>query len=660
MRFGYPKVYNDKNTLTWGEEFSRSSVVEEGDATNFNGWVMYYFAVPGIWLGSFTDDLYWKTAWARIPFALAGIVGLALLALGLMPVFRKLPGGATGWLSLFVLGELLSVSLVLHLREMRYYSIVFLLINATLFIYLKFHLYRSIRRVEYHGWMAILLILLFNTFYPACLILILFVVGAAAYHVLFPDHADPAEKAGIGPVAKRFLSYNIGTILASLLIIPMLVFFKVFENIDNVSGSFNFNMGLYLQNIGKILSFLIRQEHLLIAVLCVSVFYWLWRKSNNKPHPVTHISGILVVFGSFCGIYIAVISRFPYLFDRLFIYLQPLILMMLVLSLAGIILLHPKSSSGPLLRAGFGIILAGFLFLSGYTKFNDWKEHAYELFHQFKGPLDHTIPYIAHQFEEPKDLVIATNYAEYAYMFYFNSKVILGYYMNNAAEDVRHQPDIIIHRAGRIKAASMAAMNRFLRQEAYRKISFPVFDNLVNNIPQLYTEHGKAEHHLFRTRLPRSEAERTSIFVKTGHHLAPFGEAKTDAQRQLSVISPGRPVPVESANITQQLRYWIDDLVEDEAGIFISGWAFIDQQDAKDQSVVICLSSDAHNYAFSTTAMTRKDVTERFSGPDLDRSGFVTYLERSGIMPGNYRLGILIQKGETQQLQFTRKTLQLK
>ena len=77
------------------------------------------------------DDFYAETARLRLPFALAGAAGISVWVLALLPVFRGDQRRARLFAGLFFFLAALSISLVLHLREARYYPLLVLLLGAT-------------------------------------------------------------------------------------------------------------------------------------------------------------------------------------------------------------------------------------------------------------------------------------------------------------------------------------------------------------------------------------------------------------------------------------------------------------------------------------------------------------------------------------------------
>jgi hypothetical protein len=160
-----------------------------------------------------------------------------------------------------------------------------------------------------------------------------------------------------------------------------------------------------------------------------------------------------------------------------------------------------------ILSLAVGIIILGAFFFQNYTEISG---HVHELSEPYKGPLDYTIPYIKEKSSRTDTLIIATNYEESSYMFYLNSRVIIGYVGNNLKEDTLLTPDIISIR--KMWTYKGEPINKLLEKAHYTKITFPIHDNPYNNIPELNVVEGL--NHLFETLPNTSEADATDLYIK--------------------------------------------------------------------------------------------------------------------------------------------------
>jgi hypothetical protein len=75
-------------------------------------------------------------------------------------------------------------------------------------------------------------------------------------------------------------------------------------------------------------------------------------------------------------------------------------------------------------------------------------------------------------------------------------------------DDVKHIPDIIMYRKS--WGTDPKVFNDFMQKTRYQKVSFPVADYPVNNIPEL----DFVIKHLFKTKFATNENEKAEIFIR--------------------------------------------------------------------------------------------------------------------------------------------------
>ena len=144
-----------------------------------------------------------------------------------------------------------------------------------------------------------------------------------------------------------------------------------------------------------------------------------------------------------------------------------------------------------------------------YKNYESIKGRAYELTHQYKGPLDYEIPYILERYNNPENLVVATNYEECSYMYYLNSKVTMGFVLNNLEEDIMVKPDIIVYRNDWGWVYEKDVFDPLFEMGRYDRVNFLNYDYPYNNIPELNVKDGS---HLFKTRLAVEGEEKAHLF----------------------------------------------------------------------------------------------------------------------------------------------------
>ncbi len=504
LTYGYPKSNDGKNTLNLLELDDKSLAIKEPyDAYITSSWSQFYVAAIGVKLSSFVSDIYTKTALIRIPFALIGLVGILLCA----QVAKNIFGGRSQWLfySGYVFLCMLSISLTLHIREVRYYSLTILLSGATLWLYTVFrHNQSTLSRRNFVTYTLVLVTLLITTlatFPPLFFILILTLGIAEVWHLFFKTHNKPLT-------IKDHLLHTLPLALTLILSIPVFLFFEILPLANALSEFMGFNAQLYWFNLNRTISFLFTYEFLglfIVGKLAAGVTN---HYRNNRDHAL-RLSHFLTLY---LTVYILFIARTPYLFERYLMALIPILNLVIVIDFftvtRAIQHMTSKKLQSDILFVSIPLFIVMFA-ISLIPKLPHISGHLYELTHQYKGPVDYAVEYINDTFPDPSQLVIATNYEELSYEFYLGSKVTIGYVGNNLLEDSTIQPDIIIMRKNRDNFVDTFKM--LLSKDSYTGVNFEIDDYDFNNIPELYL----AKPHRYQTTFAKDDNNKLSIYVRT-------------------------------------------------------------------------------------------------------------------------------------------------
>ncbi len=529
LEYGYPKVHDGKNVFYDLLHPNKSLGIDEKTDAYIGGanWGQYYFAALGIRLAEMSDDIFTKTAIIRIPFALIGLTGLALFAFLTMQFFHtKL--SKTGFLALFVFLEVVSVPLALHLREARYYPLIIFFTALTVFVYAQ---YRILRRTKYAKYAILLTASLFMVFITFSPVYFVFLASILIFEsLLFVKHfffrylkrpeaglADPLQN---GPL-NNYALYILPLIFSMIIVYPLTVFFKTFH-IAGEMAKYNTQMfftdetSLFKANFEVMWRYFASSDFMYPAIfLKICLLFCFLLKSARKSlvpfdRPKFVFSNFLTIFFIVYFVSIGKIPNFP--FTRYFISLQPVLALIIILDIAVLYTFISQYESRSMVYArGFlVVIVAGFIMFNISNNANNLKGHLYEVSHQYRGPLDHVIPFIKERYANTSDLVIATNYEETSFMYYLNARVTVGYVGNNLEEDVRARPDIIVYR--KLWQNFGQVFTNFMKQYEYERISFPVMDYSVNNIPELNWR--PPFHHRFRTLESSDEREKVDIYIR--------------------------------------------------------------------------------------------------------------------------------------------------
>jgi hypothetical protein len=346
LEHGFPKVHGPRNVVyQFGPDIALG-VKERCDAYIGTTWGHFYFAVPGLWWAARTADPWEKTARVRLPFALAGAGGLGLWLAAVLPALgddrrRRLRGTA-----LFFALSAVSISLLLHLREARYYPLLVLLGGAIARVHLRRAVYGTLSARRYAVELTALLFLLFNTFYSAYFAFAA-LLGLERAHAAWRGRARWADLA---PIA-----------LSALLVAPLLVFFETFRVAAAFARATDLGPHAWLANAGEIARHLLRHELLAPALACRAGVWWTGCGSPRARRAAALLAG----FGA--G-YLALGCLNPLAFERYFVVLSPLLVCVLLLDAFALVEGLPARWPGLPRRRAAALVAAGIAALVAVTR----------------------------------------------------------------------------------------------------------------------------------------------------------------------------------------------------------------------------------------------------------------------------------------------------
>ena len=516
LEYGYPKVHDGKNVLYDLRHPNPTLGIDEKTDAFIGGanWGQYYVAAIGVKLAELTGDIFAKTAIIRAIFAFIGLAGLAIFAF-LTSQFFSSRHRRTGVLALFVFLELISVPLVIHLREARYYPVTVFFTALSVFFYTR---YRILNKSGYARFLMLLtssLFLLFVTFSPSYFIflaaILLFESALLLKNLYHSETPSPDETPFM-----CWLKGLLPLLLSLIAVFPLMVFFRTafiaeemakFNTLSAATGS----MQIYLDNLSIIWRYFASSDLIYLAILLklgllVCFALRVSHKSPLSPDiPKAAFSKFLTIYFI---VYFLAIAKIPnFLFTRYFIPIQPVLSLIIILdavviynfisqwqpaaAVSPVKKKTPPSSDSKKYGLSYRVFPKGaliFVFMVSVlynisTNMENIKGHVYEISHPYRGPLDYVIPFIKEKYRDTDNLVIATNYEETSFMYYLNSKVIIGFVGNNLQQDALTIPDVIVYRKS--WGAFEKIFSSFLMTGRYSRMVFPVVDYPTNNIPEL-------------------------------------------------------------------------------------------------------------------------------------------------------------------------------
>lgn len=506
LRFGYPKIHDEKNRLYLLTSWNNKVGVREDTDAYLSSWGQYYFCAIGAFLARKTDDLYTKTACLRVPFALAGFAGILLAGLIPVPLFRK-TGERWVFYALFLFLELFSVPLILHIRQVRYYALTILIVACLLGITVWKKYDQGFSSRLYALLTVFFSLMLFHVYFPALICFLLFIgIWETAVH-FFCMAKGLIGKKGSFPECLHAWFLSLGPyFIAGLLLIPFFLYFRTFEITEFYHDRWDFNLRIYGLNCRFIFDFFLKKDWL-FAFLILRFFSFYCRiRYRERPfvflEPHSRLSDFLTVFFLVSCLMIA---RNSILFERYFIWLNPVLTMIVLLDAFFLYHFLAACSSEPHLKIKWIVFCFLLMFYHGGKKADYVSRYFHELFHPYKGPLDYLIPYIRQNYSHPDALQIVTNFEKTPYMYYLNCKMA-DYYNEDLPT---REPDILIYRKGwePTRRTSPQFWKWFKKDSQWDRVLFPVYDYFCNNSPE-------SCHHLFKTKWAEYETQCTELIER--------------------------------------------------------------------------------------------------------------------------------------------------
>jgi hypothetical protein len=506
LEYGYPKVHGRRNVVLELNAPVHVGLKEGIDAYIGATWGQFYFATLGVLLAKLSDDPFAKTALLRLPFAVAGCLGLVVLCAALAPAFARERDRGLSFAVLFLTLMAVSISLILHLREARHIPLVVLVCACLVHVHLGYTVFGTVGFVRWCASTSVLLVLLFNTFYPAS-------VAAGAPLALHVAFCAWREGGGVSNRIRRMLRASIPFVAAAAVIAPLLVFFETLRVARFMSRVWGLSPDGYVTNVVHMVQYFARHE-MLVPVLVVKVAlvvqWWRTRGTTRwlERLPMVEASNFLALF---FVLYLLVVTWSPHEFVRYVVVLSPFLTASFVLDVALVAGLSrdPASTSPRTMLRGIAVLAAVALVAwLGWTRNEEIRGRLREISEPYQGPLDFVIPHLMERYEDPAQLVIATNYEGPSIMYYLGSHVIVGRLGNNLRADRELEPDVVIPRRRWIWQRELLA--EMVRRGDFERKTFPVVDYYVNNLPDLT----RSSPHLFETPVPTEEGEALEIFLR--------------------------------------------------------------------------------------------------------------------------------------------------
>lgn len=510
LKNGYPKVHHEGNIIYVPENAEWVGYNSKLDANTTIPWFTYYFSTIPVFLSHYTENFYTKTFIVRTPFFLMGFIGIMFVLYSIKPYFNS---KTFNYIFIFYLFfEVLSVPLVLNIRETRYYALSVFFAGILVFLINRFLIFEK-RFTKSSGFLIVLVLFLcFQTQYVFFISTVISISILLAILYFLKD----SKKVKTTFFSKSLIKFNITYLVVMfgiliMMMIPFIIFYDIYNVAVAASRLYNPNYISFKTHLSNIIDFLLNQEFLILALFAKIIFYFVFGRVNKTKLPASFqidkifISSIYVCI--IMVVFIIMCSKMPFLFTRHYIFLQPLLIIGMTLDVFGLYQTINHTTKSSLSKFAYAGVFFIIFSISLGSKIQFIKGHIAELNKPVQGPLDFLIPAIKEKYGDTKLITVATNYEELSYIFYLKCKVVLGYNYKDLANDLKVKPDVLVYRKG--WGHNVEPFNQYFQKAKYERVAFDAYDTRVNNITEL---NWFFENHKFKTRYALSENEKADLY----------------------------------------------------------------------------------------------------------------------------------------------------
>jgi hypothetical protein len=472
LEFGIPKVHVGRNVLYGAPlplDLGRNEAL---DVYVASPWAQYYFAAPAVAWSDRAQNFTDRTWRVRLPFALAGWLGVLLLGVVAARLWPASAGGRAGFWLGYGIGLVLSTSLQLHLREVRYYPLVVLALGLAAWLESR-RLRGDLPALRHALLLAPILFGLFNLFYPAFAAVVAVAVGAHGWHAARARSLAPARAISEHEGLAGLIPYAIAAVAA----LPVAVFFQLPAQSREFFALFSGPRSSMAYQLGSAGFYLLRFEFLAPVAIGAVALAFARRQIGPDAGDLRGAVFACDLALALAVVWVIGIARTPLFFSRYVVPLAPVLCAVGMLQIGCLVALRRNRAAAVGLAA-----MAVAALVSAAVRAPELRGRFEELREPYRGPLDHVIPYLAARYPKPADLVIATNFEDFSYMFYLGATVTVGYFPSEPGRDFAFVPDVIIPRTWKVHRD---ALQQLAQQGPYVPTELPVANVKVNNLPEL-------------------------------------------------------------------------------------------------------------------------------------------------------------------------------
>ena len=117
----------------------------------------------------------------------------------------------------------------------------------------------------------------------------------------------------------------------------------------------------------------------------------------------------------------------------------------------------------------------------------------------------------------------------------------------------------------------------------------------------------------------------------------------SDYNDEYDLLSEIKKVKIKNNN---KVTMHIENIKKNSKYLNISGWAFLDKYSTHQNTIYVAVTTRSDTLFFSTTSVTRPDVTSAHNQHNRDQSGFTAWINRELLPHKDYQIGIYIDRGD--------------
>lgn len=168
-------------------------------------------------------------------------------------------------------------------------------------------------------------------------------------------------------------------------------------------------------------------------------------------------------------------------------------------------------------------------------------------------------------------------------------------------------------------------------------------DDVTSAFGKKYLDDAGFEGSIYKANVPRG-VYKVGMLIKTKE--GTLLHQITDKVLRVGVPEFGTLLPRDSIPLQADIKSNLEHTDLTDSLLYISGWGFLQNEDAAYSEITFLLIKDNKYYSTATEPSLRSDVSDLFK-EKADNSGFSIYYQKKDVPKGKYKTGIIIKNTKT-------------